>query len=87
MKVLLSIVSDMRTKSCKRKTSRVKITEDAAVVIRDFEKIIKSKKNEHRLAHQYGKIFEKFKENAKFTEMAKQLGVSKSNIILSENII
>ena len=86
MKVLLSIASNIRTKSCKRKASRDKITEGAAVVISRFRENHQKQEKQHRLAHQHGKVFEKFKENAKFTETVKQLGVSKSNIIVSENI-
>ena len=58
------------------------------VVIREFEKIIKSKKrNVVWLAYQQGKVFEKFKEITKFIEMIKQFRVGRSTIIFKINIV
>ena len=58
------------------------------VVIREFEKIIKSKKrNVVWLAYQQGKVFEKFKESTKFIEMIKQFRVGRSTIIFKINIV
>ena len=58
------------------------------VVIREFEKIIKSKKrNIVWLAYQQGKVFEKFKESTKFIEMIKQFRVGRSTIIFKINIV
>lgn len=59
-----------------------------AAVIREFEEIIKSKKiNTVWLACQQGKVFENFKENAKFIEMVEQFEVSKSTITFELNIV
>ena len=70
------------------KISEVEETEDAAAVIREFEEIIKSKKkNIVWSAYQQGKVFKKFKENAKFIDVVKQFGVSKSTIIFKINIL
>ena len=85
MKIPLSVVIDIITKSQRKKP--IKIKKGAAAVIREFEEIIKSKKgNITWLAHQQGIVFEILKENAKFIEMVKQFGVSKSTIILKINI-
>ena len=82
------MVNDMRTKSRKKKPAKLKETEDAAAVIRQFKEIIKSKKrNIAWLAYQQGSVFEKFKENSKFIEMVKQFGVSEPVIIFKINII
>ena len=82
------MVNDMRTKSRKKKPTKLKETEDAAAVIRQFKEIIKSKKrNIAWLAYQQGSVFEKFKENSKFIEMVKQFRVSEPVIIFKINII
>ena len=39
------------------------------------------------LAYQQGKVFEKFKENAKFIKMLKQFGISKFTIIFKTNMV
>ena len=39
------------------------------------------------LAYQQGKVFEKFKENAKFIKMLKQFGISKFTIIFKINMV
>ena len=39
------------------------------------------------MAYEQGKVFEKFKENAKFIEMIRQFGYSKSTIIFKINIV
>ena len=75
-------------KELEEKASKVKINEDAAAVIREFKEIIKSKKgNIVYLAYQQGKVFIKFKENEKFSEMVKQFEISKSTIIIKTNTI
>ena len=64
------------------------VKKDAAAVIREFEEIIKSKeRNIVWLGYQQRKVFEKFKENAKFIEMVNQSGVSKSTIIFKIYIV
>ena len=70
-------------RNCQKK---LKKTEDKAAVIREFEVIKRTKRNIW-LAHQQGKIFEKFKENAKFIEIVKQFEVSKSTIIFIVKLI
>ena len=55
--------------------------------MRGFEQIIRSKNKSIWLVHQQGKVFKKFKENAKFIEMVKQFGYSKSTIIYKINIV
>ena len=59
-------------KGIQDKANIVKKSDEAAQIIREFQPIIRSKnKNIKWLAHQKGKVFEKFKENAKFIEMVK----------------
>ena len=54
----------MKKKGLEEKASKVKNTEDAAAVIREFDKIIKNKKKKIVwLAYQQGKVFEKFSKN------------------------
>ena len=84
------MMNDMRTKSWKKKLAKLKKKKQnmGAAVIREFEEIIKSKKiNTVWLACQQGKVFENFKENAKFIEMAEQFEVSKSTITFEINIV
>ena len=65
MKIQLSMMNDMRTKSWKKKLAELKKEKMGAAVIREFEEIIKSKKKSTVwLACQQGKVFENFKENA-----------------------
>ena len=67
---------------------KVKKTEDGAATVWEFEEIIKSKTiNIVCLAYQQEKVFKKFKENAKFTEMVKRFGVSRSTIKFKINIV
>ena len=62
----------MKTKSCQIKQKKTEKSGKAALIIREFENIMRSKnKNIIWLAYQEGQDFEKFKENAKFIEMVK----------------
>ena len=82
-----SIIGGDRNNNKEPEEKADKDKKGAAAVIREFEEIIKSKKgNIPWLAHQQGIVFEILKENAKFIEMVKQFGVSKSTIILKINI-
>ena len=77
-----------KTKSCKKKPKKVEKSDEAEQIIHEFEKIIKSKKrNMLWLAYQQGKVFKKLKENAKFIEIVKQFGSSKSSTIQNKTKI
>ena len=70
------------------KAEKVEKSDETVQIIREFEQIIRSKnKNIIWLAYQQGKVFEKFKENAKVIEMVRQLGYSKSTITFKINIV
>ena len=67
-------------KELQDKTEKVEKNDEAAKIIREFEQII-------WLAYQQNKVFEKFKENAKFIEMVKQFGCSELTIIFKITIV
>ena len=72
----------------KDKAEKVGKSDEAAQIIREFRLIIRSKKkNIIWLAYQQAKVFEKFVKNAKFIELVKQCGFSKSTIIFKINIV
>ena len=83
----------MKAKICKIKPRKLKtklrkLSDETAKIIREFEQMIKSKnKNIIWLGYQQGKVFEQFKENAKFIEMVRQFGYSKFTIIFKITIV
>lgn len=84
-----SIINPERheSKDQQDKVEKVEISQETAEIIREFEYIIRTKdRNIIWLAYQQGKVFEKFKENAKIIEMVKQF-VSKSTITFKINAI
>ena len=75
-------------KDLQDKAEKVEKSDKAAKIICEIEQIIKSKnKNIIWLSSQQSKVFEKFKENAKFIETVRQFGYSKSTIIFKINIV
>ena len=65
------------------KARMIEKIEDAVAVIRDFEKIIRSrKKNIVWLAFQQGVVFSKFKKKEKFIKIITKCCVSRSTISL-----
>ena len=67
-------------KELQDKTEKVEKNDEAAKIIREFEQII-------WLTYQQNKVFEKFKENAKFIDMVKQFGCSELTIIFKITIV
>ena len=66
------IINGERHENRKKNPAKLKKSENVAAVIREFKQIIKSKKrNIILLAYQQGKVFQKFKENAKFSNGGK----------------
>ena len=77
-----------KNKKLRDKAGKVEKSDEAAQIIRKFEYIIMGKnRNIIWLAQQQGKVFEKFKENAKFIKMLKQFGISKFTIIFKMNMV
>ena len=70
------------------RADNVKNCQEVVKIIKECENIIKkNKKNIIRFAYEQGKIFKKFKENAKFKDLVKQFGINKSTIIFKINIV
>ena len=64
------------------------MNDKTAQIMREFEQIVRSKnKSIIWLAYQQGNVFEKFKENAKFIKMVRQLSYGKSTITFKINIV
>ena len=84
-----SIISDENENTDIEETaSKVKKSEEAAAVIQEMEKIIRSKKsNILWLTYQHDKIFEKSKANEKSVNMVNQVGVSKSTMVFKIGIV
>ena len=78
----------MKTMILKIKQRKLKTSEEAAKIIRKIEQVVKSQnKNIIWFEYQQGKNFEKLKDNAKFNDMIRIFGYSKSTIILKKNIV
>ena len=70
------------------RADNVKNCQEVVKIIKECENIIKkNKKNIIRFAYEQGKIFKKFKKNAKFKDLVKQFGINKSTIIFKINIV
>ena len=84
-----SIISDENENTDIEETaSKVKKSEEAAAVIQEMEKIIRSKKsNILWLTYQHDKIFEKSKANEKSVNMVNQVGVSKSTMVFKIGMV
>ena len=74
---------DLRTKA-----DNVKNCQEAVKIIKECENMIKAnKKNIIRIAYEQGKIFRKFKEDAKFKNLIEQFGINRTTIIFKINIV
>ena len=70
------------------RADNVKNCQEVVKIIKECENIIKkNKKNIIRFACEQGKIFKKFKENAKFKDLVEQFGINRSTIIFKINIV
>ena len=71
----------IESKGVKELAKNVDNPDDAAELIKKFEKIIKNKKNNFlMLAYQQSEIFRRFKTNNKFTSAVSQFKISKITI-------
>ena len=84
-----SIMSDKNANTDIEELPRkVQNSKEAAEVVKEMEKIIKSNKcNILLLAYQQGKTFKKFKGNDKFINLVNQFGVSKSTMFFKIVIV
>ena len=77
------MIEEIVNEDIEKTTKSVKSPDEAVEAVNNMEKIIKSNKsNILWLAYQQGKIFEKFKVNENFIDMVKELGISKSTMLL-----
>ena len=61
---------------------------DAAVIIKQYEEIIRTKKkNITSVAYHQGKVFKRFKDKEKFIKLVSEFKVHKSTIIFKINIV
>ena len=67
-------------KELQDKTGKAEKNNEAAEIIPEFEQII-------RFAYHQNKVFEKFKENAKFIDVVKQFGCSELTIMFKITIV
>ena len=82
------ICEKYKNKDIKEEACKADKCDDAAVLIQEFEGIIKTKKmNIVLIAYQQGKIFQKFNKRQKFANMLKDLGVSKSIIAFKVSLV
>ena len=84
-----SIMSDKNVNTDIEESARkIKNSDEAAVVVQEMEKIIKSNKCIFLwLAYQQSKRFEKFKTNDKFINLVNRLGISKSTVVFKIAIV
>ena len=79
---------NVETEDLKEKSDKVKKSEDAATIIKEYQEIILiRKKSIVCIAYQKGKVFRKFKETKKFIKMVKKVKVCKTTIIFKINIV
>ena len=75
-------------KDIKESVRKVKNFAEAAEIVKEMEKVIKSNKCSILwLAYQQSKIFEKVKAYDKFINMVNQFGISKSTIVFKISIV
>ena len=86
---LNSFVYDRITKEdLSKKADNVKNCQEAAKIIKECENMIKAnKKNIIHFAYEQGKIFRKFKEDAKFKNLVEQFGINRTTIIFKINVV
>ena len=77
------LIDEIANQDVENKAKKVKNLEEAVEVVNDMQKIIRSNNCFILwLAYQQGKIFEIFKTNNKFINLANNLGISKSTMAL-----
>ena len=70
-----------------KEAEEIQKPEEAAEVIKQYEYIIKTKKEGIRSIEYYqGKVFKRFKEKKKFIKLVSQLGIHKNTIIFNINV-
>ena len=80
-------VDGYENKELHEKVEKVTRYEDAVTIVREYETIMKTQKqNILCLAYRQGYIFKSFKEPEKLVSMVKKLDVSKSIIIFKINL-
>ena len=79
---------NINTKDLNKLEDRVEGYEEAMIIIKEYEDIIKtSKMNIIFFAYQQGKVFRKFKENRKFKSLVEQFEITEGTIIFRINIV
>ena len=79
---------NINTKDLNELEDRVEGYEEAMIIIKEYEDIIKtSKMNIIFFAYQQGKVFRKFKENRKFKSLVEQFEITEGTIIFRINIV
>ena len=79
---------NINTKDLNELEDRVEGYEEAMIIIKEYEDIIKtSKMNIIFFAYQQGKVFRKFKENRKFKILVEQFKITEGTIIFRINIV
>ena len=70
-----------------KEAEEIQQPEEAAKVIKQYEDIIKTKKEGIiSIGYYQGKIFKRFKENEKFVKLVSQLGIHKNTVIFKINV-
>ena len=82
------MIEEIVNEDIEKTTKSVKSPEEAVEVVNNIEKAIKSSKfNLLWLAYQQDQIFQKFKVNENFTDMVKELRISKSTTLFKISIV
>ena len=69
------------TQELNEKADKVEKPEDAAAVIKQYEDILRTKKNIISIAYHQGKVFKRFKDKEKFIKLVNEFKIHKSNNI------
>ena len=87
--LLESMIIDevVESEELNKEAEEIQKPEEAAEVIKQYEYIIKTKKEGIRSIEYYqGKVFKRFKEKKKFIKLVSQLGIHKNTIIFNINV-
>ena len=77
----------IETEELNEEAGKVEKPEDAAAIIKQYEDIIRTKKeNIISIAYHQGKVFKRFKDKEKFIKLVNEFKVHKSTIIFKINI-
>ena len=85
---MITINNAVEIDEINKRADKVEKPEDAADIIKQYEEILRAKRKGIIVAAFYqGKIFKRFKEKEKFTQMVGKLKINKSTIVFKINVL